>query len=606
MGRPIKNVAGDVVVIFALALSIRLIFVWQWLDLPYATVPYLDAISYDQWARNILKGNWLRETAFYQSPLYPYLMAAIYKFLGPNMETISWIQAILGAVTCALLTFTTASHLGRWPGIFAGLLAALNRPLIFYTGPLMKETLGIFLLALFIHFALLARKNQKPWLYLLAGVFLGLTALVRTNVLVLPLALIGWDLWTNRTTYLRNFSFLAVGTLLAILPATIHNWTVSRDFILVNYAGGFNFYIGNSPTALNFVYPEGVSTDPAKEEGDSVRIAEQNLGRKLKPSEVSSFWFDRGWQFLTSSTISNTFAFLLNKLWFFWNDREIGDNYDVHFVSENFKTVLHLPLVGFALLSTFAIFGLVAGWNEAGGVISRRLGAMLFIYMGSVVTFYVTDRYRLPTVLFLIPLAGQGIALLIQGARSFRWKTLRAFATAAPFGVVGFFPADVRQSELDAYNWGVVASLYSDSGNHSRAVEAIIKAIAANAEKAGASAFIKASTSYERLGRLAEAEDLLRRSTETYSNEGQTFFNYGRFKFEHGEVRAAFDLYNKSLSVDPSQHLPYLGLAILHAQSGERALAENAIAQGLARSPNDPHLRALDQMLRDRQKAGGQ
>ena len=69
--------------IFVLAFVVRAAFVSQWEQLPYGKAPMLDAAAYNEWAKAIAGGHFLRSTAFYQSPLYPYLLGVLYKISGP-------------------------------------------------------------------------------------------------------------------------------------------------------------------------------------------------------------------------------------------------------------------------------------------------------------------------------------------------------------------------------------------------------------------------------------------------------------------------------------------------------------------------------------------
>src|SRR5689334_17382709 len=41
-----------------------------------------DARAYDAWAWRIASGDWLGDEVFYQAPLYPYFLGAIYRFAG--------------------------------------------------------------------------------------------------------------------------------------------------------------------------------------------------------------------------------------------------------------------------------------------------------------------------------------------------------------------------------------------------------------------------------------------------------------------------------------------------------------------------------------------
>jgi len=68
--------------VFALALVLRLAYLWQWRDSALFSTPIGDARAYLEWARAIAAGDWLGHEVFYQAPLYPYFLAVVLKLTG--------------------------------------------------------------------------------------------------------------------------------------------------------------------------------------------------------------------------------------------------------------------------------------------------------------------------------------------------------------------------------------------------------------------------------------------------------------------------------------------------------------------------------------------
>src|SRR5687767_5916186 len=62
----------------------------------------LDLAAYDERARAILGGDLLGSGVFYQDPLYPYLLAAIYQLAGADVLYVLVAQ-VLGNVAMLLL-----------------------------------------------------------------------------------------------------------------------------------------------------------------------------------------------------------------------------------------------------------------------------------------------------------------------------------------------------------------------------------------------------------------------------------------------------------------------------------------------------------------------
>ena len=94
--------------IFAGALIVRLIHVWQIRRSPFFAVLMGDSHGYDDWARRIAAGDWFGSEVFYQAPLYPYMLGVIYGVAGRHLLLVRIIQAVIGSASCALLALAAA------------------------------------------------------------------------------------------------------------------------------------------------------------------------------------------------------------------------------------------------------------------------------------------------------------------------------------------------------------------------------------------------------------------------------------------------------------------------------------------------------------------
>ncbi len=423
--QPYAQTAAIAFGVFAVAFLVRLLFIYQWhVTTPYGPNPVLDAAAYDFWARDILSGHWLRDEAFYQSPLYPYLLSLAYAVSGSNLLVASLFNALLGALSCAVLAQTAGQCFGKTAAIATGVLAAFYRPFIFYSAPAMKETLGILLLSLFLSFAVDAIERNRARSFFLGGLFLGLAALTRGNVLLLAPAFVVFAIARGRHAALKGCMFFLIASGLAIIPATFHNAVASHDFVLINYNGGFNLYIGNSPSASpTNTYPPGISTNPFKENFEVTKAAEAALGSPLRPSQVSNYWSRQAFDFILHNPAATLSNIVLRAI-LFWDDNEIRDNYDTDGFVEQYDTVLSWPLPGFLEIMFVAALSLGAVWRTQRSAASLLL---LFagVYMLSVLPFHITDRYRLPVTVFLLPLAGAALPCGIDIVHSLRRKNER-------------------------------------------------------------------------------------------------------------------------------------------------------------------------------------
>ena len=268
--------------IAVLALILRLIYIWQISYAPFFHLRLGDAAEYHQWALRIVGGDWRGEGVFYQAPLYPYFLAAVYSVFGDGVAMVRFIQAVIGAGSCVLLAAAGISLFGRW-GAIAGVLLAIYPSAIFLDGLLEKTALVTFFTAALL--CLIA--GRIKFREFIVGVVLGLLALSRENALLLAIPVLLWFVIAERRP--RAAAAFLVGCALVLLPVGLRNYAVGGEFHLTTSQFGPNFYIGNHAGA-NGLYDPLVPGhgSVADERADATRIAEEAEGRTLSAGEVSS------------------------------------------------------------------------------------------------------------------------------------------------------------------------------------------------------------------------------------------------------------------------------------------------------------------------------
>ena len=171
--------------IFLVAFAVRLVHIWQIRPSPFFDVLLGDAHGYDEWARRLAAGDWLGTEVFYQAPLYPYFVGAVYAVFDRDLLILRVGQALIGSASCALLGLAGARLFSKPVGLIAGLALALYAPAIFFDGLIQKSVLDMFFVCLSLW--LLARiltgaSTRVSWIGL--GLAMGGLALTRENALV--------------------------------------------------------------------------------------------------------------------------------------------------------------------------------------------------------------------------------------------------------------------------------------------------------------------------------------------------------------------------------------------------------------------------------------
>jgi tetratricopeptide (TPR) repeat protein len=274
----------------------------------------------------------------------------------------------------------------------------------------------------------------------------------------------------------KRIALFLLGIALVILPVTVRNYLVEKDWVLLTSNGGLNFYIGNNPYSkgiyiplnqLRLPYqPTPSATAHDRMDLQAKRIAEKIEGRGLKSSEISTFWFSQAAEFFHREP-GKFFYNLATKVALCWNGKEIPQIENFYFFRERFS-ILGIPLLNFGILAPLALWGVVLGFKDKKQEIRLLIYYLLAMTL-AVSLFFVTSRYRTPLVPTVLILAVLGVSDLI---RRLHWKDWIGAGKGA-LGV-GIFAVLVNQPLVhndfaaNHYNRGTI---YYQQGEWNKAME---------------------------------------------------------------------------------------------------------------------------------------
>ncbi len=580
----------------AAAFTLRLVYLLPLRGQALFDEPHRDSIEYVDRARGILAGDfWGRGVYFHSAPLYPYFLALV---MGPTGATGLWwvrvVQALLSGLTAGLLALTGRRLFGRAAGVATAALAVLYAPFLFYSGELLEITLTLFFLALLAW--ILAREQLAARHLVAAGLCLGLAALGKPNLLILaPVVLVALGFLRPlarpaRWPWRRGLLF-AAGIVVVVAPFTLRNKLVGDDWVLISSNGGINLFIGNNPQATGgFQVPTAMQYDL---EHSSQRVAAEALGHAAKPSEASRFWASRAWAFLTERP-GQALKLVVRKAGLLIGSYEIPNHFNIYFFRENFAPVLRWPLVWYTLALPFGVLGLVAGLRR--GRRSRLAAACLLAIAATVLLFFVTSRYRLPLLIWLLPFAGYGLTLLVTALRERRWRLIGfLLALLLATGALMHLPL-VRAKDFHD-DWETLAFYWGRQGDWDRAAFYNQQALRENMRSAAA--WQNLGYAYTQRGRdLADwdrAEECFYKAIELDPTLAHAYGNlaFVYFTWDRPELFAA--CLDRALLLDPAlaetlaEMVRFRGAKL----SGWRERAEqqlSGIRERRAAAPNDPWL----------------
>ncbi|MBP7056302.1 MAG: glycosyltransferase family 39 protein [Candidatus Omnitrophica bacterium] len=448
--------------LFSLALIIRIVYIYQ-LKNSYFFTPFkggFDDYIFDSWAMEILKGNWLGDSAIYiyRMPLYVYFLSLVYYLFGHSYLAVYIFQSIVGALTCVVVYRIGSIYFTPIAGLTGGLLTAFYGPFLYYTGMLVGETLGIFLTCLSFLFLLFFQKKSKYVNLFIAGILMGLSMLARGNMLIVLPFVIFWLIVILRKEKIIklvvSIVITLIGVLIAITPIIIRNYVIEKDVVPITALGGLNIYIGNaygSDGKYHIVPKVGNSAETMVR--DSIRVAEDAAGRKLKPSEVSNFWLRETMKSIKEHGVGYLLPLLFKKLVLFWNSYELPDIWDYYFI-RNYIPVLNLPFINFSIISALASIGICFSWPR------RKDLSLLFTivlgYMISLIAVFIISRYRAQVVPFLSVPAGFAIASLFNLKRIGFKRVVYGFALGLFVFMFCNLPVDKVSFETSYNSLGVL------------------------------------------------------------------------------------------------------------------------------------------------------
>ncbi len=549
-------------IIFIIALLLRLIHLWMILDSPYFSSPILDASHFDRQAWDMARGNAPSGSAFFQAPLYPYLLALLYVLFGHSYLAPRLFQAVLGAVSAWLVYRLGSRIYDRRIGFIGGLIFALYGPLIHYSGQLLITTLFVFLVCLFLWVFDLLKERPSPGNYFAAGVLLGAAALARPNILIfLPFALV-WIFFRlkNRGS---GMLFFITGLLILILPVTARNYLAEKDFVLISSQAGVNFYMGNNAWATGrSAWVPGTSKNWWEEGYFQQReIAEREAGHPLKSSQVSTYWWNRSLEEIRQDP-PGWLNLMLRKIRYLFSGYELSDTEDIYY-QRRFSPLFALLMwdgvidFPFGILLPFALLGLALSENR------KQQGHLIlfqFSYAVGLILFIITSRYRLPLVPVLAIWAAAGLVLPVRLVR--RGQISRHIPTFLGFilllVLVNRNP--VRSQVTPLFDGAInLGNKYLDLHDDRRALEAFEEA--SSLDSASVRAAFGMGVALLNLGRMDEARDQFARAVRLDPAMVKARTNLGRILQQQGDLAGAQRQFDAALKLDSTNVYAHRGIA---------------------------------------------
>ena len=589
--------------IFAAVLLFRLLVLIRLAASPLLLPSGSDMQFYDDWAKQILHGQWTDHQAFYGLPLYPFSIALLYRLFGYSPFIPGFFQACLDSGTALLVYKITVRVMTRPPnrprtaatvtGIITAAAWALFLPAQAYSAILMPTAGAVFVYWFLAWLIVGTEAAPSPRRCFISGLLMGFSAMgVATILFVIPLFLAAIFLRRTKTArFATGAALLFAGVLAGTAPCWLHNSVVARDPVFLSAHGGINFWLGNNPGATGYPHFAGLHAGQGQMLRDSIEQAETTVGHTLKRSEVSRYWSNKARAYIFTNP-GRWLKLLARKIANFWNAFE----YDDLGVIANLRAhgVL-LPGVRFGLVAALGLAGAVVSWRFFTS--SRWLVAAVLLQLLAILPVFVTERYRLPAVPGLLILAALGLQRLWQDVVGRKYMAVAfqlAIVTASAIFVT--LPRHDRSLwALEDYNAGRLALEANDLTSANSHLQRARALVPDNPEIILALGNLRLAQANR-----AEAVVLYEAALRLDPRHKSALNNLGVIALEDQRFIEAKEFFLRALELEPQNAKTHFLLAKTELGLGNIAGARAALAPALEREPDRPEYRELQEQIERR------
>jgi tetratricopeptide (TPR) repeat protein len=488
-----------------------------------------------------------------------------------------------------MIYFIAAVLFNKRVGFISAFIYACYGIAIFYSGIRLAPSLVIFCMLLFFLSLLTAELKKKLLLFFISGILLGIVIAARPNITLLFFLLPLWFFITlkNNTSFkysLRGYIFLLLGFFIITSVISARNYFIVNE-LTPSVVGGFNFYIGNNPDASgHFTTPQGISTSPIEQVKTSIRIAEKGSGESLTYSQASRYWLGKGIEYIKNNPL-DAIRLYAKKFALFWRKEEISHNIDYN-LCKNFAPLLKYPFISYGWIAPLAILGIILGLINKQKMLLILL--LIFSCLISVMIFFMSERYRLPAVPFLIIIASYaltGFADLIRLKEIKKVCMLGALFIILLIGIngnFGYFNYSKQINNIYRLNIGKHHIL---KGRLDEAVIEIKNAISADPSLLDAHYYL--GFIYEQQGDTKKASMEYKQEITNNPGSDKAHNNLGIIYVNEGKMDEAIYHFKKAVDINPDNAMAHSNLGDASYKLGDFNYAISEYEKVLTINPDD-------------------
>jgi tetratricopeptide (TPR) repeat protein len=494
---------------------------------------------------------------FFQPPLYFYFLGLLYSIFGADLLIVRYIQLFISILNLILTFYLAKRVFNIRIAAGSGIVMALYGTLIFFENELLAPVLIIFFNLLLIH-SLLKFFHKPDWkLALLCGILLALSAITMSVILPFGILIIIFSYFYYqreksikpdfKKKILLSLSF-AFGFLVIVSPVSLYNYHRSGNLILISTNGGINFYLGNGRN-----FKEKVAIRPGLEWNNLMR--EPYVLGYQTPRQKSSYYFNKAKREAFQDPLG-FFQSILQKFFQFANGNEIMRNQEIYpfrkysplLSTLTWKNKLAVP---FGILFPLALLGIFYAFRNR--IKDSYLILILILsHIGITVLFFVTARYRMNIIPFLIIMAVYGAGVLIKFFKQKKYRNA-IVSTFILFALILFcnWKVGSMPKNFTADTYFNLGTIYQSQNN-------------------------------------SQAESMFKKSLAVDPDYLDSYLNLCRIKLQKGDHRGAAEGFRKIIKKYPYQVIARQNLGIALFSMGKYQESIEEFKKVLTYKPDDP------------------
>jgi tetratricopeptide (TPR) repeat protein len=339
---------------------------------------------------------------------------------------------------------------------------------------------------------------------------MGISMLVWSGTVLAAAALAGILIARKQGRPAMTALFLG-GLAIPLIAGLCHNYMISGEMVPLTSTAGVNLYIGNNPAADGMNPFRIGHANRARIEADRLR---------LEGSQRSAYFRGLALEYITGDP-QGWLRLMGRKLLLSLGRIEIDNNADISERKDAWRW-LFLPVLHFGVVFPLAMASLVYlfGRQRPGGV----LVLCYLAFLGVGVILFASERFRLPGIACLIPLAAFGVESLIGD--------LRRGNRGIPALFVGVLLGAAVISNVD---------FFGISGHEFTSIK------------------VNKVHILRRSGKLEEARRAALEIAASDPDEASVYFQLGAIEEETGNGAGAFAYFLDTLDRDPFFYAAYAG-----------------------------------------------